>query len=122
TRITLVFALGTTGPERTLKRKALEYERRLQGDHGRNGGSTYADDGELRVVTEFGSSGARVLKFQTKGMGARSLSTEAEQHIQLEKQFRAVTRSGVVHSGEDIDTLLRGQFQEILGLVIADHL
>ena len=42
--------------------------------------------------------------------------------MKLEAQFRSVVRSAVVHSGEDLESLLQGKFRQILQLVIADHL
>lgn len=119
TRFSLSFQIGNTGPEQTLRRLAQAYEDKLR--DGRRG-TTFAEDGELHIVTEFGSSGARVTTFQAKGMGARSLPATTDEHLKLEKQFRSVVRFAVVHSGEDIESLLRGKFRDILNLVIAEHL
>lgn len=40
----------------------------------------------------------------------------------MEQQFRSVVRFGVIHSGQDLESLLQGKFREILQLVIQDHL
>ncbi|MFE5670931.1 ATP-dependent endonuclease [Agromyces sp. NPDC056523] len=124
TRITLRFSVGSSGPEKTLLARAEAYEQKLRGGRAARSGTnaTFAADGEVHFVTEFGSSGARVTSFQAKAEGARSLKEDSAEHIDLLKQFRSVVRFAVVHSGEDLESLLKGKFTEILQLVISDHL
>ncbi|WP_247604209.1 ATP-dependent nuclease [Gordonia paraffinivorans] len=74
------------------------------------------------MVTTFGANESRQTSFQAKGFGAASLPAQSVEHIKLEKQFRSVVRFAVVHSGQDLESLLRGKFREILQLVISDHL
>jgi hypothetical protein len=50
------------------------------------------------------------------------LAGGSDLHQKLEDQFRSVVRFAVIHSGEDLDSLLTGKFREILQLVISDHL
>ncbi|MEO8330452.1 MAG: AAA family ATPase, partial [Candidatus Nanopelagicales bacterium] len=125
TRITLTFQLGTTSPENTLVRRAMEYElgvRTARNAPVSGNIRTYAADRELRMVTSFGGGGTRLSTFQAKGFGAASMPADSAEHLKLEAQFRAVVRFGVVHSGEDLASLLKGKFLEILQLVISDHL
>ena len=82
---------------------------------------TYADDHEVRLVTTF-TGGGRQTSFQAKGQGASSLAGDSDLHQKLEDQFRSALRFAVIHSGEDLYSLLRGKFREILQLVISDHL
>lgn len=124
TRITLTFGVGESGPEVTLLHRALEYEmavRKARGAPTGEGVQTYADEREVRLVTTF-TGGGRQTSFQAKGQGASSLAGDSDLHQKLENQFRAVVRFAVIHSGEDLDSLLRGKFREILQLVISDHL
>lgn len=125
-RITLTFKVGASTPEKTLLRRAQRYELAVREN---SGGAkpgrriqTYADDGELRVAVYFKGPGAGNVTFQTKGLGAATLPQDRMEYKQLESQFRSVIRFAVVHSGEDIESLLKGKFREILHLVIADHL
>lgn len=125
TRITLTFHVGKTSPEVTLLTRAKEYELAVR--KARNGATTgkiqtYAADREVRMVTSFAGHGGRQTTFQAKGYGAASLPADSQQHLKLEAQFRSVVRSAVVHSGEDLESLLQGKFRQILQLVIADHL
>jgi putative ATP-dependent endonuclease of OLD family len=124
TRIVLTFEFGSTGPDKTLRRYANAYERALKGEptYQRSEPWTFADEGRIRHITEFGVGGARVTKFETKGKAALSLSTDREEHKQLDKKFREVVRFAVVHSGEDIESLLTGKFRDILHLVLTEHL
>jgi len=124
TRIVLTFAFGRTGPDQTLKRYADVYERALKGEpaYQRNDAWTFSEEGKVKLITEFGVGGARVTKFETKGKAALSLSADREEHRQLERKFREVVRFAVMHSGEDLETLLRGKFRDILHLVITEHL
>lgn len=123
TRITLTFKVGNTDPEKTLLLRAQSYERAVREAAERTGGSTsYADEREIRLVTSFGNDGTRQVSFQARGSGARSLPAESEEHRRLEQQFRSVVRFGVIHSGQDLGSLLKGKFREILRLVIQDHL
>lgn len=125
TRITLTFHVGKSSPEVTLLRRAKEYEVAVR--KARKGATTgkiqtYAADREVRMVTSFAGQGGRQTAFQAKGYGAASLPAHSQEHLKLEAQFRSVVRSAVVHSGEDLESLLQGKFREILQLVIADHL
>jgi len=125
TRLVLTFLIGSSGPEVTLKKHAEAYEKKVRGSRGTrsNGESpTYAGDRSIHLVTEFGAAGTRVSTFQAKGMGARSLSPSSKEHKDLEKQFRSVVRLAMVHSGEDLSSLLAGKFRDILNYVIAEHL
>lgn len=125
TRITLTFQAGASGPEKTLLQRAENYElavRRARKASTTGGIKTYAGEQELRLATSFGAGGARQTTFQAKGFGAASLPLDSEEHQKLEAQFRSVLRFAVVHSGEDLASLLQGKFREILQLVIADHL
>jgi putative ATP-dependent endonuclease of the OLD family len=125
TRITLTFQVGKTSPEVTLLKRAKEYELAVR--KARKGSTTgkiqtYAADREVRMVTSFVGQGGRQTTFQAKGYGAASLPADSREHLKLEAQFRSVVRSAVVHSGEDLESLLKGKFRQILQLVIADHL
>ena len=125
TRITLTFQVPDSGPERTLLRRARLYElavRAARGDSVSDDMRTFADDGEIRVVASFDASGARQTAFQTKASGAATLPTSSTEYKQLAEQFEKVLRFAVVHSGEDLESLLAGKFREILQLVINDHL
>lgn len=118
TRITLTFHVGTTAPESTLLRRAQKYEVAVK--RGKEG-KTYVDDGEVRMVASF-AGGVRQTTFSARGAGAASLPAESDEHKKLEEQLRSVVRFAVVHSGEDLESLLQGKFREILQLVIGDHL
>lgn len=124
TVITLTFSIGKSGPEQTLKRYAQSYEMALRGERkARKGQSpTYADEDRLHIVTEFGTGGTRVTRFSGKGTGAQSLKADSRRHTDLERQFRNVVRFAVIHSGEDLTSLLKGKFRDILHLVITEHL
>lgn len=123
TRITLTFKVGSTDPERTLLLRAHAYEKAVREAAERTGGTaSYADEREIRLVRSFGNDGSRQVAFQARGSGARSLPTESDEHRRLEQQFRSVVRFGVIHSGQDLESLLKGKFREILRLVIQDHL
>jgi predicted ATPase len=124
TRISLTFSVGNTGPEQTLLRHAQAYEHAVRQSRGRaitKTTQTFANDGVVKLVTGFAGSGRQV-SFQAKGMGGRSLSADRPEAIKLEEQFRKVVRFAVVRTGEDLESLLAGKFQEILHLVISDHL
>ena len=127
TRITLTFSRTGKGegPEKTLLDRAKKYElalRRRQKRETPRKGATYAEDGTMHRVVTFGAQGARQVSYQAKGLGAVSLGIESAEHLQLEDQFVKVVRFGVVHSGEDLESVLQGQFHEVLQLVINDHL
>lgn len=62
------------------------------------------------------------MAYQGKGLGALSMPAESEEHERLEYQFQKVMRFGVVHSGQDLRSVLSGKFREVLQLVINDHL
>lgn len=118
TRITLTFQIGKSEPEKTLTKYAEAYE--LQVRRGRPG--SYAANGELHMVTTFEAGGARRTTFAARGIGATSLPLDSDEHKNLERQFRKLVRFGVIHSGEDLESLLKGKFLQILQLVIRDHL
>lgn len=118
TRITLTFQAGTTQPEKTLLRYAEDYENAVR--KGKSG--TNAASGEVHMVTSFEVDGSRKTTFLARGEGAKALAADREELIKLESQFRKVVRFGVVHSGEDLESLLKGKFRQILQLVIQDHL
>ncbi|MCO7237927.1 AAA family ATPase [Aeromicrobium sp. CnD17-E] len=118
TRITLTFQVGTTAPESTLLKRAKKYEMAVKKGKA---GKTYADDREVRLVASF-AGGVRQTTFSARGAGAASLPADSDEHQKLEEQMRSVVRFAVVHSGEDLDSLLQGKFREILQLVIGDHL
>lgn len=124
TRIVLTFQFGSTGPDQTLKRYANAYERTLKGDpaYQRAEAWTFADEGKVKLITEFGTGGTRVTKFETKGKAALSLPADSAEHRQLERKFREVVRFAVVHSGMDLESLLRGKFRDVLNLVLSEHL
>lgn len=126
TRITLTFKGTDRGsPQTTLLDRARKYELALREKQGRDPSRrarTYADDGEIRRVVTFGAQGARQVSYQAKGLGAVSLPVDSQEHTALESQFLRVVRFGVVHSGEDLESVLNGKFREILQLVINDHL
>lgn len=118
TRITLTFLAGTSSPESTLLRRARKYEQAVRKEKT---GKVYADDREVRIVASF-AGGVRQITFGVRGGGAASLPSTSDEHRKLEEQFRSVVRFAVIHSGEDLESLLRGKFREILQLVIGDHL
>lgn len=127
TRITLTFAKTETGgPQRTLLDRAKKYERALRTKHGYRQadrkGITYAEDGEVHRVVTFGAQGARQVSYEAKSLGAVSLPVDSVEHQKLEDQFLKVVRFRVLHSGEDLKSVLSGQFREVLQLVIRDHL
>lgn len=119
TRISLTFKVGNSGPERTLLRYAEDYESAVR--KGR-GGVTYASAGELHVVTTFQPDGSRTTSFAARGSGANYLAAESLEHRKLDAQFQRLVRFGVIHSGEDLESVLQGKFRQILQLVIEDHL
>lgn len=119
TRITLVFDVDSTGPEKTLLRYAEAYEQQVRKGRGE---ATHASAGEIHMVTTFEPDGSRKTTFAARGSGAAHLSAESLEHQRLEGQFRRLVRFGVIHSGEDLDSLLQGKFRQILQLVIQDHL
>jgi putative ATP-dependent endonuclease of OLD family len=118
TRITLTFHAGSTSPESTLLRRARKYEQAVKKGKA---AKTYADDREVRIIASF-AGGVRQITFGVRGVGAASLPAASDEHRKLEEQFRNVVRFAVIHSGEDLESLLRGKFREILQLVIGDHL
>ncbi|MGV0734470.1 ATP-dependent nuclease [Mycolicibacter sinensis] len=126
TRITLTFKkTDDAGPQETLLRYAKQYERALRKKHNRETrqrGRTYAEDGEIRRVVTFGADGARQVSYEAKGLGAVSMPVDSKEHQNLERQFLKVVRFVVLHSGEDLRSVLSGQFREVLQLVIKDHL
>ena len=127
TRVTLTFeqTVKGDGPEKTLLDRARRYEvelRRRQKRETNRKGTTYAEDGKLNRIVTFSGQGARQVSYQAKGLGAVSLPIDSTEHTQLEDQFVKAIRFGVVHSGEDLESVLQGKFREVLQLVINDHL
>lgn len=126
TRITLTSqSTDKSSPQTTLLDRPRKYELALRTKQGRDPGrraKTYADNGEIRRVVTFGAQGARQVSYQAKGLGAVSLPIDSSEHVALEGQFLKVGRFGVVHSGEDLESVLNGKFREVLQLVINDHL
>jgi predicted ATP-dependent endonuclease of OLD family len=126
TSIELTFVkTNNSSPQRTLLDRAREYElalrKRNKRETNRNG-STYAEAGELHRVVTFGPQGARQVSYKAKAMGAMSLPVHSDQHQKLDSQFDRVVRVGILHSGENVRSVLGGQFREVLQLVIHDHL
>ncbi|MCW4602960.1 ATP-binding protein [Janibacter hoylei] len=126
TRITLTFAVGASQPEKTLIKRAEAYEKAVRSKAGKPINNpkthTFAGSGVVQVVRTFGSEGVGVTTFGTKSVGTISLAANDKLHQDLESQFAKVVRFGVIHSGEDLESLLKGKFREILQLVINDHL
>ncbi|MGH3439145.1 MAG: AAA family ATPase, partial [Sciscionella sp.] len=126
TRIALTFVrTDKSSPQRTLLHRAKNYELALRKKHRRQTtrkGSTYAEDGEIHRVVTFGAQGTRQVSYEAKAMGAVSLPLDSDEHQKLDSQFNRVVRFGVLHSGEDLKSVLSGQFREVLQLVIRDHL
>lgn len=126
TRITLTFAVGNSAPEQTLLRRARAYEVAAREKAGKATPNpktqTFAESGEVHLVRTFGGAGLGVTTFGAKQVGVISLAASDKIHIDLESQFDKVMRFGVIHSGEDLESLLKGKFSEILQLVINDHL
>lgn len=116
---------NNTSPEKTLIARAANYEAALREKHGKTTsqqGRTFAESGIVCRVVAFGAAGARQVSYQAKGLGAVSMSADSDEHDKLEAQFQRVLRFGVVHSGEDLRSVLSGKFREVLQLVINDHL
>ncbi|MBT1192042.1 ATP-dependent nuclease [Rhodococcoides kroppenstedtii] len=125
-RIVMVFQkTNGTSPEKTLLARAMEYETALRAKQGKTTnqqGRTHAENGDVHRVVAFGAAGARQVSYMAKGLGAVSMPIDSEEHVKLEAQFLRVLRFGVVHSGQDLRSVLSGRFREILQLVINDHL
>ncbi|WP_237606266.1 AAA family ATPase [Rhodococcus sp. JG-3] len=125
-RIVMVFQkTNGSSPEKTLIARALEYETALRAKQGKTTsqqGRTHAENDCVCRVVAFGAAGARQVSYQAKGLGAVSMPVDSEEHTKLEAQFLRVLRFGVVHSGQDLRSVLSGKFREILQLVINDHL
>ncbi|TCU46844.1 AAA family ATPase [Curtobacterium sp. PhB146] len=120
-RTTLTFKVaGKTGPEKTLLRYLKEYEESVLGD----GKSTYSDMGELRLVVTYRGNRntglARQEYFAARGAGDRR--GDAELNEKALRQFRKLVRFVSVESGQSIETLLVGQFQQILHSVLREEL
>jgi predicted ATP-dependent endonuclease of OLD family len=126
TTIALTFVkTDGSSPQRTLLHRAKEYEFALRKKHKRETtrkGSTYAEAGELHRVVTFGAQGTRQVSYKAKAMGAMSLPVDSDEHQKLDRQFDNVVRFGILHSGENVRSVLSGQFREVLQLVIHDHL
>lgn len=126
TRLTLTFAVGNSTPEQTLLKRARAYEIAAREKAGKPTPNpktqTFAESGEVQLVRTFSGGGLGVTTFGAKQVGVISLAANDKLHIDLETQFEKVMRFGVIHSGEDLESLLKGKFSEILQLVINDHL
>jgi predicted ATP-dependent endonuclease of OLD family len=126
TTITLTFVkTDGSGPQRTLLDRAKKYELALRKKHNHETtrrDSTFAEAGVIHRVVTFGAQGTRQVSYKAKAMGAMSLPTDSDEHQKLHSQFEKVVRFGILHSGEDLRSVLGGQFREVLQLVIHDHL
>lgn len=126
TRITLTFSVGTSQPEKTLIKRAEAFEIAVRNKAGKTTTTprtqTFAGTREVQLVRTFSSEGVGVTTFGAKSVGTISLSSHEKLHQDLESQFAKAVRFGVIHSGEDLESLLKGKFREILQLVINDHL
>lgn len=126
TRITLTFAVGASAPEQTLLKRAEAYEVRVREKAGKATPNpktqTFAAAGEVQLIRTFSTAGLGATTFGAKQAGVIALAANEKLHLELEGQFARVMRFGVIHSGEDLESLLRGKFSEILQLVISDHL
>lgn len=126
TRITLTFVTGSTPPEQTLLKRAEAYEIAAREKAGKvtanSKTQTFAATGEVQLVRTFSTAGLGATTFGAKQVGVIALAASDKLHQELEKQFAKVMRFGVIHSGEDLESLLKGKFSEILQLVINDHL
>jgi hypothetical protein len=119
-RVTLEFACeGRTAPERTLLKRADEYERSLL----KTGKKTYAQDGIVRFTVSFpGNERFGATRQETigiRGSGARQGDPE-----KLERavwQFRRTLRFVMIESGQSLEGVLAGKFREILRSVIREH-
>lgn len=120
-RTTLTFkCAGRTSPERTLLRYLEDYERSVIGGTR----STYASDGEIRlVVTYRGSRNTGMVRqdyFAARGAGDRR--GDASLNDKALKQFHGLVRLVSVESGQSIEELLLGKFREILHTVLRSEL
>ena len=124
-RISLTFEVGNSTPEKTLLRYARDYEMAVRKAHGATTTrriQTFAKDGQIVLATSFMSDGSRRVRFGVKGQRLAGVGIAEGERRKLESQFRKVVRFAIIRTGEDLESLLRGKFREILQLVISDHL
>jgi ABC-type cobalamin/Fe3+-siderophores transport system ATPase subunit len=121
TRVTLDFRCdGRQSYEKTLLRYADEYERST------NEGKylTYASRGLLRLTVVFegnAAEGANRREYLVAG-GAGNRIGDAKLLDRALKQFHSSLRFVLVESGQDLQSVLAGNFRDILRNVIRDHL
>lgn len=119
-RVTLEFACeGKRAPERTLLKRAEEYEQSLL----KSGKRTYAQDGIVRFSVSFpGNERFGATRQETigiRGAGARQGNTEKLERAVA--QFRSALRFIMIESGQSLEGVLAGKFREILRSVIREH-
>lgn len=110
---------GPGSPERTLLRRAGEYERSVKGSKG----GTFAEDGFIRFAVSFPGSdrtGARrTEELRIAGRGA--IRGDPQLMAKALEQFHRCYRFVSVESGQSLESLLQGRFSEILHTVLKDH-
>ncbi|MEO8292603.1 MAG: AAA family ATPase [Actinomycetota bacterium] len=120
-RVTLEFACeGKTSSERTLLRRAGEYERSILKPPKK----TYADDGILRFTVSFPGND-RFGATRQEIVGIRGAGARQGDVAKLERavaQFRRTLRFVMIQSGQSLEEVLAGKFREILRSVIQEHL
>ncbi len=120
-RVTLDFRCeGRHSYEKTLLRYADEYER--SANEGKY--ETYASRGLLRLTVVFEGNaveGANRREYLVAG-GAGNRIGDAKLLDRALKQFRSSLRFVLVESGQDLQSVLAGNFRDILHNVIRDHL
>jgi predicted ATPase len=114
--VTLDFRFSTKprGPLQTLVRYVNEYEQTVAGSKG----PTYASRGIIQYYVQ-AAHGKRQEYFLAAGAGAQKGSHE-KLNLALE-QFRKVVRFVDIRSGEDLQSLLKRGFREILGTVVREE-
>lgn len=107
--------------ERTLLKHAEEYEQDVSG--GRT--ETYASRGLVRLRVQFegfaGPQGANRREFLVAGGGGNRVGDQKLLERAL-KQFHESVRFVLVESGQDLQSVLAGNFRDILHNVIREHL
>lgn len=124
-RISLTLDVGKSGPEETLLRYAKAYEvavRKARSATTTGNIQTFARDRQVILITTFASDGSRRVRFGVKGQNREAEEVACAERSKLEDQFRRVLRFAIIRTGEDLESVLKGKFREILHLVIADHL
>lgn len=120
-RVTLDFRCeGSESHEKTLLKYADEYERSVT--EGRY--ETYASRGLLRLTVVFRGNtvdGITRREYLVAG-GAGDRTGDSELLGRALKQLRSSVRFVLVESGQDLESVLAGNFRNILHNVIRDHL